>query len=314
VPFPPIDPHTTGRLTTTDGAEIYWEECGSPDAPALVWLHGGPGSGLGRGGYRRQPDPARWRIIGLDQRGCGRSTPLVDAPGAALDALTTPRMIADLEELREHLGIASWLVAGGSWGTTLALAYAEAHPDRVTALVLAAVTTTSREEVEWISEAVGRIFPREWERFADASGRRPGERVVDAYDRLLRDPDAAVRAEAARAWCEWEDVHVSLTPGWAPNPDFEDAAFRARFATQVVNVWSRSAFLGDHGILDGLDRIAQLPAVLIHGRLDVSGPLATAWELHRRLPLSRLIVLEDEGHGGPSMGDELGRAYAAFAS
>lgn len=313
MPFPPVEPHTSGRLALDDGAELYWEESGTPHSPALVWLHGGPGTGLGRGGYRRAPDPERWRIIGFDQRGCGRSTPLIDGPGPELDALTTPRMIADLEALREHLGVERWLVAGGSWGTTYALAYAEAHPDRVSALVLAAVTTTSRVEVEWITEAVGRIFPREWEEFAAASQRAPGERVVDAYDRLLRDPDPTVRAAAARAWCTWEDVHVSLGPGWAPNPDFDDAGFRALFATQVVNAWARSAYLGDDGILDGLERIAHLPAVLIHGRLDVSGPLASAWELHRRLPLSRLVVVEDEGHGGATMGDELGRAYASFA-
>lgn len=313
MPFPALDPHTSGRLALSDGAELYWEESGNPDAPALIWLHGGPGSGLGRGGYRRAPDPTRWRILGIDQRGCGRSTPLVDGPGAALDALTTPRMIADLEELRAHLGVERWLVAGGSWGSTLALAYAEAHPDRVSALVLVAVTTTSTAEVEWITESVGRIFPREWEQFAEASGRQPGERVVDAYDRLLRDPDPAVRAAAARAWCTWEDVHVSLTPGWTPSPAYEDPEFRAVFATQVVNVWARSAFLGDHGILDRLDRIAHLPAVLIHGRLDVSGPLATAWELHRGLPNSRLVVVEGDGHGGATMSEELERAYASFA-
>ena len=311
--FPPLEPHTTGRLSTSDGAELYWEESGNPGAPALVWLHGGPGSGLGAGGYRRRADPERWRIIGLDQRGCGRSTPRIDGPGADLDALTTPRMIADLEELRAHLGVERWLVAGGSWGSTYALAYAQQHPDRVSALVLAAVTTTSRAEVDWITESVGRIFPREWEEFAAASGARAGERVVEAYDRRLRDPDPGVRDAAARAWCRWEDVHVSLTPGWQPDPRYDEPAFRALFATQVVNSWAHDAFLGPRGILDRLETIAHIPAVLIHGRLDVSGPLATAWELHRGLPLSRLVVVEDEGHGGASMSDELERAYASFA-
>ena len=312
-PHPAIEPHTTGRLRTSDGAELYWEESGTPDAPALVWLHGGPGSGLGRGGYRRAPDPESWRIIGFDQRGCGRSTPLVDSPGPDLDALTTPRMIDDLEELREHLGVERWLVAGGSWGSTYALAYAQRHPERVTALVLAAVTTTSRAEVDWITEQVGRIFPREWEEFAEASQRRPGERVVEAYDRLLRDPDPAVRDAAALAWCRWEDAHVSLTPGWQPDPRYADPAFARLFATHVVNSWAHDASLGPRGILDGLDAIAHLPVVLIHGRLDVSGPLATAWELHRGLPNSRLVVVDDEGHGGTTMSAELERAYAAFA-
>lgn len=307
------EPRTTGRLTTSDGAELYWEESGNPDAPATVWLHGGPGSGLGAGGYRRRPDPERWRIIGFDQRGCGRSTPLVDEPGVDLDALTTERMVADLDELRAHLGVDSWLVAGGSWGSTYALAYAQRHPERVDALVLVAVTTTSRAEVDWITEHVGRIFPREWEEFATASRRRPGERVVEAYDRLLRDPDPEVRTAAALAWCRWEDVHVSLAPGWQPDPRYADPGFARLFATHVVNSWAHDAFLGERGLLDGLATIADIPAVLIHGRLDVSGPLATAWELHRALPNSRLVVVEDEGHGGATMSDELARAYASFA-
>lgn len=308
------EPHATGRFTTSDGAELYWEESGTPDAPALVWLHGGPGSGLGAGGYRRRPDPERWRIIGFDQRGCGRSSPLVDGPGPDLDALTTPRMIADLDELRQHLGIDRWLVSGGSWGSTYALAYALQHPERVNGLVLVAVTTTSRTEVDWITEHVGRIFPREWEEFATASQRRPGERVVEAYDRLLRHPDPEVRTAAALAWCRWEDVHVSLAPGWQPDPRYADPAFARSFATHVVNSWAHDAFLGERGILDGLAAIAHLPAVLIHGRLDVSGPLATAWELHRGLPHSRLVVVDDEGHGGATMTDELAKAYASFSS
>ena len=302
----------TGRLRLSDGAELAWEESGNPDAPALVWLHGGPGSGLGGGGYRRRPDPEKWRIVGFDQRGCGSSTPLVDAPGPALDALTLPRLIADLEELREHLGVERWLVAGGSWGSTYALAYAQAHPERVTALVLAAVTTTSRAEVDWITESVGRIFPREWEEFATASQRMPGERVVEAYDRLLRHPDLDVRTAAALAWCRWEDVHVSLTPGWEPDERYADADFARLFATQVVNAWARDAWLGPRGILDRLDVIAHIPAVLIHGRLDVSGPLATAWELHRGLPNSRLVVVEGEGHGGSTMSGEVAQAYRTF--
>lgn len=267
---------------------------------------------LGAGGYRRRPGPERWRIIGFDQRECGRSTPLVDAPGADLAALTTERMVADLDELRAHLGVDSWLVAGGSWGAN-ALAYAQRHPERVAALVLVVVTTTSRAEVDWITEHVGRIFPREWEEFAAASQRRPGERIVEVCDRLLRDPDPEVRTAAALAWCRWEDVHVSLAPGWQPDPRYADPGFARLFATHVVNSWTHDAFLGERGLLDGLATIADIPAVLIHGRLDVSGPLATAWELHRGLPNSRLVVVEDEVHGGARMSDELGRAYASFA-
>lgn len=307
-------PFDAGLLRMDDGAEIFWETSGTPGAPAVVWLHGGPGSGLGVGGYRDRPDPDRWLIVGLDQRGCGRSTPLVDGPGAALDALTTQRMIADLEQLREHLRIERWLVTGGSWGSTLALAYAQEHPERVTGLVLAAVTATSRDEVDWITEHIGRVFPREWEAFVEAAAPREGERVVDAYARLLRDPDPAVRAAAARAWCTWEDVHPSLDPAFRPSPRYDDPAFRSVFATQVTHLWSNSAFLGDEGALTRLDAISAIPAVLIHGRLDVSSPLSIAWRIHRAMPSSRLVVVDGEGHGGGTMTLELERAIASFAA
>ncbi len=181
------------------------------------------------------------------------------------------------------------------------------------AIVLTAVTTTSRAEVDWISESVGRIFPREWEAFVEASGRRPGKRVVDAYVERLADPDPEVRERAALDWCTWEDVHMSLAPGLLPPLRDEDPAFRLIFATQVSWFWSNSGFLGDRGILDRIGEIAHIPEVLIHGRLDVSSPLATAWELHRAWPGSRLVVSEGEGHSGESMSEAQERAYASFA-
>jgi proline iminopeptidase len=312
MPHPLPEPHASGLLELDDGARLYWEESGNPSGAPLIWLHGGPGSGLGAGGYRKRPDPAVWRIIGIDQRASGRSRPSVGEPGFDLKSLTTDRLLRDIEAVREHLGVERWLVAGGSWGSTLALAYALAHPERVTAIVVMAVTTTSRAEVEWITESVGRIFPREWEEFAARSGRRPGQRVVDAYAERLADPDPAVTAAAARDWCTWEDVHVSLTTGPTTALRDADPAFRLTFATQVCWFWSHSAFLGDRGILDRIGEIAHIPAVLIHGRLDVSGPLATAWELHRAWPGSRLVVVEDEGHGGEGMSRELELAYASF--
>ena len=214
--FPAIEPHETGRLLLDDGAEVYWEASGSPEGQPMVWLHGGPGGGLGSGGYRRSPDPDRWRIIGLDQRACGRSRPLATSPGFDLATLTTSRMVEDLEQLRGHLGVERWLVAGGSWGSTLALAYAEAHPDRVTGLVLYAVTTGSRREIEWISEGVGRIFPREWAELEAASDRRPGQPLLEALLQRLTDPDPVVRDAAALAWGRWEDTHVSLDPAATP--------------------------------------------------------------------------------------------------
>jgi proline iminopeptidase len=200
-------------------------------------------------------------------------------------------------------------VSGGSWGSTLALAYAEAHPDRVSAIVLAAVTTSSRAEIDWISEQVGRIFPREWDEFAQASGRRPGQRVVEAYFERLTDPDPAVRSAAAVAWCRWEDTHVSLDPAVTPDLSTLPLPEQESFALHVVNSWAHDAFLGESGIMDHLDRIVHLPAIFIHGRLDVSGPLVTAWELHRSWPGSTLIVQDREGHYGPGARDALIAAY-----
>ena len=304
-----IEPYDSGLLTVRDGTQLYWETSGNPDGTPMVWLHGGPGAGLRSGGYRRAPDPTRWLIVGLDQRACGRSRPLATEPGFDLATLTTQAMIADLEELRQHLGIRRWLVAGGSWGTTLALAYGQAHPDRVAGFVLVLVTSGSHAEIEWISETVGRVFPREWEAFAGASGRLPGERLLDAYVRRLTDPDPEVRNAAALAWCTWEDTHVSLDPAFRPWLSLQRPAFRELFALQVAHSWAHDAFLGEQGVLDGLPAIAHLPAVLIHGRLDVSGPLVTAWQLHKRWPDSQLVVIDHEGHGGKDLSAAVAGAY-----
>jgi proline iminopeptidase len=309
--YPPLEPHRSGLLSVDDHAELWWEESGSPVGKPMVWFHGGPGSGL-TDGYRQRLDPARWRIVGFDQRACGRSRPLATDPGFDLGTLTTQQQVADVEAVREHLGIERWLVAGGSWGSTLALAYAEAHPERVTEMVLIAVTTSAREEIEWISERVGRIFPREWAELDRASGRRPGEPLLQAMLSRLTDPDPAVRVAAAAAWCRWEDTHVSLDPAAEPHWTLLNPADQLLIATHVVNNWAHSAWLGESGVLDQLDAVTHVPAVLIHGRLDVSGPLVTAWELHQRWPLSRLVVVETEGHGGNTMQAELEAAYASF--
>ncbi len=207
----PVEPFKSGWLTVRDGAEIYWEAGGNPDGIPVVWLHGGPGTGLMSGGYNRAPDATRWLVIGLDQRACGRSRPLVTESGFDLSGLTTQAMIADLEELREHLGISHWVVAGGSWGTTLALAYGQDHPDRALGFLLAAVTDGSRAYVEWISERIGRVFPEAWDDFAAAANRRAGQRLLDAFVERLTDPDSQVRSAAAVAWCAWEDAHVALS-------------------------------------------------------------------------------------------------------
>ncbi len=294
---PPIEPHASGMLERPDGARLHYEVSGSDTGRGALYLHGGPGGGLGKGGYRRVFDPDRYRIVGLDQRGCGASTPWAIDDLVHLDANTTPALIADIEGLREHLGIDRWLVYGVSWGSTLALAYAQEHPERVSEIILLAVTSGARDEIEWISDGVGRIFPEARARLGELVP--PEERVVDAYARMLRDPDPAVRTRAADAWDDWESSHVGLSPWAEPGPLHEDQRMRENFATLVTHYWSQDCFL-DAPILERMDRLTGIPGVLIHGRRDVSGPALTPWLLHTAWPGSRLHILEEEGHGGPA--------------
>ena len=296
--FPAIEPYDSGLLDVGDGQQVYWECCGNPAGKPALYLHGGPGSGC-TPGQRRFFDPDAYRVVLFDQRGSGRSRPLASEPDADLSANTTAHLIADIEALRRLHGVERWTILGLSWGTTLGLAYAQAHPRRVDALALGAVTTTSRREVAWITHDVGRIFPREWDRFAAAVPaalrRLP---LVDAYATLLCDADPAVREHAAREWCAWEDAHVSLTPGHRPSPRFDDPEYRLRFARLVTHYWRHAAFLEDDQLLRDASRLNGIPGVLIHGRYDVSGPLETAWRLSQSWTSSQLHVITDAGHGG----------------
>jgi proline iminopeptidase len=296
--FLEIEPYDSGMLDVGDGHQMYWESCGNPDGKPAIYLHGGPGSGCSSGA-RRFFDPDAYRVVLFDQRGSGRSRPLASEPDADLSSNTTAHLIADIELLRQHQGVESWTVLGVSWGTTLGLAYAQAHPQRVKALVLALVTTTSRRAVEWITYDVGRIFPQEWDRFAaavpDTLRHLP---LVDAYATLLFDPDPAVREHAAREWCAWEDAHVSLGPGHKPNPRYEDPEYRLRFARLVTHYWRNAAFLDEDQLLRNAATLNGIPGVLIHGRYDVSGPLETAWRLSQSWTTSQLQVIDDAGHGG----------------
>jgi proline iminopeptidase len=296
--FPPIEPYTSGMLDVGDGHQIYWECCGNPVGKPALFLHGGPGSGCSSG-QRRFFDPDLYRAVLFDQRGCGRSRPLASEPSVDLAANTTTHLIADIELLRLTLGVDRWTILGLSWGTTLGLAYAQAHLQRVNAMVLGFVTTTSRSEVRWITEDVGRIFPEEWDRFARAVPNHLRHLpLVDAYAILLGDHDPTVRDYAARSWCTWEDAHVSLTPGMMPSPHFDDPEFRLGFARLVTHYWRHAAFLEEDQLIRDASRLNGIPGVLIHGRYDVSGPLVTAWKLHNQWATSRLHVLDDAGHGG----------------
>jgi len=296
--FPAIEPYASGLLDVGDGQRVYWECCGNPAGKPALFLHGGPGSGC-TPGQRRFFDPHAYRAVLFDQRGSGCSRPLASEPEADLSVNTTAHLIADIEAMRAHLGVERWTILGLSWGTTVGQAYAQAHPRRVEAVVLGAVTTTSRREVEWITRDVGRIFPREWDRFAAAvPDALQGLPLVDAYATLLFDPDPAVQERAARAWCAWEDAHVSLAPGHRPSPRYDDPEFRLRFARLVTHYWRHAAFLEDDQLLRDASRLNGIPGVLIHGRYDVSGPLEIAWRLSQRWGASQLHVIDDAGHGG----------------
>jgi proline iminopeptidase len=315
VPYPAIEPYASGMLGVGDGHRIYWETCGNPDGIPAVALHGGPGSGCVPG-MRRAFDPDAYRIILFDQRGCGRSTPHVSEHPVDLSTNTTHHLVADMELLREHLGVSRWLVAGWSWGTTLALAYAERHPTHTSALALTAVTTTGPREVEWITRDAGRFFPEQWQRFRDAlpAADRDGS-LVDAYARLLDDADPRVRDKAARDWCDWEASHVNFDGQRPPPPRYGDPRYRMCFARLVTHYWRHAAWLPDGELLRNVGRIAHLPAVLIHGRLDLSGPPDVAWQLAESWPAAQLYVVEGVGHSsGGAMAEHLGDFLDGFAT
>ncbi|GAB2657266.1 prolyl aminopeptidase [Saccharopolyspora gloriosae] len=311
--YPEIEPHASGLLDVGDGHSVHWECCGNPDGKPVVVLHGGPGSGC-TPGWRRYFDPDAYRIVLFDQRGCGRSTPLAGEPGADLATNTTHHLLADVELLRDHLGVERWMVFGGSWGSTLGLAYAQRNPERVTELVLFSVCTTTHREVEWITQDMARVFPEQWDRFRAGvpEAERDG-RLVDAYDRLLHAPDPAVRARAARDWCRWEEAHVEV--GHArPDSRYDDPDFRMTFARLVTHYWRHGAWFEDGELLRGAQRLAGIPGVLVHGRRDVSSPPDIAWRLARAWPDADLRLIDDAGHGGGAVAAELVAVTDRFAA
>jgi proline iminopeptidase len=308
--YPDIEPYDHGMLEVGDGHRLYWETCGNPDGKPAVVLHGGPGSGC-TAGSRRSFDPNRYRIVLFDQRGAGRSTPFGE-----ISANTTDHLLADIEMLRRHLGIERWLVFGGSWGSTLALAYAERHPDRVTEMVLVSIATTTRSEIDWITRGVGKFFPREWDRFRNgARTTERGDSLVEAYHRLLMDPDPAVHAKAARDWCDWEMAIVDVQPNHTPHPRYARPEFRLAFARVVTHYWRHHAWLEEGVLLPEVGRLSGIPGVLIHGRLDFGSPLVTAWNLTRNWVGSELVVVDAAGHDGrdPGMAESVVAATDRFA-
>jgi proline iminopeptidase len=305
--YPPIEPYETGLLDVGDGQSIYWEVSGHPDGKPAVTLHGGPGSGISPG-RRKWFDPARYRLVQFDQRGSGRSTPHAGDLSTDLSTNTTHHLIADIERLRAHLGIERWLVWGGSWGTTLGLAYAQRHPDRVSEMILLSIGLTRRADVHWLAHETGRYFPEEWARFRAAVPEADrDDDLVAAYDRLLNaHPDPAVRLQAARDWTAWEDAILSLEEGYVvPNPRWADERFTVGFARLVTHYFSHAAWLQDDELLRNAPRLAGIPAVLLHGRLDLSGPPDVPWLLAQAWPGAELHFVP----GGHTGDDEMDRLF-----
>jgi proline iminopeptidase len=308
-----LEPFATGRLDVGDGHVLYYEQVGAPERTPVVYLHGGPGSGC-TPGARRNFDPQRHRAVLFDQRAAGRSTPHASGEGVHWASIDMSHHVGDIEQLREHLGIERWIVFGLSWGSVLGATYAERHPDRVSALVLGAVSTGTSDDIDWLTVHAGRFFPAEWHQFRDhIPVELRKERLVDAYNTLLMDPDPAVRDAAAGAWCRWEDAHVATTPGAQPNPRYTDASFRLGFARQVTHCWRHNSWLAEDEIVRNADRLAGTPGWLIHGRLDVSSPLDAPWRLHQAWPDSELIIVDEEGHGGDVMAMHWQRILADLA-
>ena len=304
--YPPIEPYESGMLDVGDGQSIHWEVSGHPRGKAAVVLHGGPGSASSPG-RRQWFDPQRYRIVQFDQRGCGRSTPHAADATTSLSSNTTHHLLADIERLREHLGVARWLVAGWSWGVTLGLAYAERYPQHVSEMVLGSIAMTNRADVRWFATDAGRFFPEQWAAFR--AGVPPEDRegdLVAAYDRLLNGPsDPAVRLQAARDWVAWEDAVLSLDDGYVvPNPRYADERFTVAFARLVTHYFSHAAWLEEDELLRNAPRLVGIPAVLIHGRLDIAGPPDVAWHLAHAWPDAELHLIAS-GHTGSADADRI---------
>jgi proline iminopeptidase len=314
--YPEIEPFETGILDVGDGNRVYWEVCGKPDGKPVVVIHGGPGSGC-TAGMRRFFDPAAYRIVLFDQRNCGRSTPHASDPKTDLAANTTEHLIADMEKLRRHLHIERWMLYGGSWGSTLGLAYAEQYPERVTEMVIAGVTTTRLTEIEWLYRGIAPLFPEQWDRFRAGvpESERDGN-LVAAYYRLLHDSDADVRAKAAQDWHDWEIGLMSLDPDAKPTGRWLDSDWRMARARICTHYFHHRAWLEDSILLREAGKLTSIPGVLIHGRLDLGSPLVTAWDLAQAWPNSELVVVKNASHStsDPGMGEAIIAATNRFAS
>ncbi len=306
---PPLEPHARGMLDTSGVHRIYWETSGNPDGIPVVFVHGGPGAGSSPM-HRRFFDPARYRIVVFDQRGCGRSTP----HGELVDN-TTPHLIADMEALRQALGIDRWLVFGGSWGSTLALAYAEAHPQRCRGLVLRGIFLCRKREIDWFLYGIRAFFPEAQRRLEEYIPAGERHDLLAAYHRRLVDPDPAVHQPAAFEWATFEASCSTLLP----NPDLVAAFGSDQTALSLSRIeahyFVHDIFLPDNSLLDNVDRLRGIPGVIVQGRYDAVCPIMSADELARAWPEARYVVVADAGHSAfePGIARELVAACDRFA-
>ncbi len=312
--YPAVKPYRTGFLRVSDLHELYFEECGNPDGKPAVFLHGGPGGGTDPK-MRRFFDPARYRIVLLDQRGCGKSR-----PHASLVDNTTWHLVADVERLREQLGIERWLVFGGSWGSTLALAYAETHPERVTEMVLRGIFLLRRWELEWFYQSPGgaaALYPDLWEHYIAPIPQAERGDMMQAYYARLTSEDAEARKRAAKSWSVWEAATSYLRAA----PDYiaklqKDRVSEAFSRIECHYFVNRGFLRTDTQLLDDVHRIRHIPAVIVQGRYDVVCPMRSAWDLHRAWPEAELRIVPDAGHSAFERGNthELITATDRFAT
>ncbi|WP_243076156.1 prolyl aminopeptidase [Microbacterium sp. SS28] len=300
--YPAIEPYETGELLVGDGNRVYWEQSGNPEGKPVVFLHGGPGAGTSDW-HRRFFDPARYRIILLDQRGCGRSTPHASSPDADLRHNTTWHLVADIELLRRNLAIEKWQVFGGSWGSALALAYAQAHPGAVSEIVLRGIFTLRRHELEWFYEGgASAIFPDLWEDFIAPIPVLERSRLMEAYARRLADPDPAVHEQAGIAWTRWEASTLTLLPDPDLVATMTDTAAAVAFARIENHYFLHGGFFDEGQLIAGVDVIRDIPAVIVQGRYDVCTPAMTAWDLHRAWPEAEFHMIPDASHSATEPG------------
>ncbi|MEV0972815.1 prolyl aminopeptidase [Microtetraspora glauca] len=313
--YPPIEPHDSGLLDVGDGNQVYWEVCGNPRGKPVVMVHGGPGGGC-TAEHRRQFDPEAYRIVLFDQRNCGRSRPHASDPAVSLEHNTTWHLVADMERLREHLGIDRWQVYGGSWGSALSLAYAQSHPDRVSELVLRGVFTLRPVELRWFyQEGASMVYPDLWESYVAPIPEDERHDLIAAFHARLNDPDPAVRVPAARAWSVWEGSTITLHRDPGIIAKHADDDYAVSFARIESHYFVNGGFFSEEQLLRGIDRIRHIPCVIVQGRYDMCTPAATAWDLHRAWPEAEFHIVDDAGHAysEPGILDRLIEATDRFA-